>query len=74
MDSVVIHLVYRSESFHLLPLKKLLRSIITKTTNNKNIYKTNSCIRHKDLKPVTVDIQKTSHSYIINQEQIENGK
>jgi len=36
--------------------------------------KTNSCTRHKDLKPITVDIQKTSHSYIINQEQIENGK
>jgi hypothetical protein len=27
-----------------------------------------------DLKPVTVDIQKTSRSYIVNQEQIENGK
>jgi len=36
--------------------------------------KTNSCTRHKELKPVTIDIQKTSHSYIINQVQIENGK
>jgi len=38
MNSVVTHLVYRSKSFHLLPLKKLLRSIITKTTYNKYIY------------------------------------